>query len=970
MSIKKSGSSGASKPPSSPKPASKPSTSKPSTTGASKPATSSASSTAKSTSSSSSSSSSKSSSTSDSKASSTSEAEKKKSSSSSEVDSSKDVDKDKLDTDKSSESSSSDKPDDKFEKSRELKEKDEKKTEGEKFNDKLISNIRNSFEDNPSTVDKELGKVEESLEIGKVSDAEAYHSIEQLESRIAGLSGDKKDKLQNRTEELKNNLESDEKAANQEAEAQHQDRGLQEAKGVDTEETQQQRREKLERAELEAQKQLAAYREQGDTAALGGMERAYMTAQLDRDQTLKTLEGELSKVYPADQAKELAAKSLESKDGFMSRFSSLHKMGNEESRKRLEKLNPAAAELAGRDVKPETKEVSPGDINVVKEAGVEKDAQKTPEDKELSKARGEKTDETPQERRSQLEKAEEETHKQLAEMARDGESLGKVERAFETAQLDKVKTLQTLEGELSKVYPAEQAKELAQKSLENKDGFFSRFSSLHKVGDAESKARLEKMNPSAAELVQREQNQAEKAKATAPGISESAGARDKKEIEELGKPGAGKADLSPRAEKAAASGALREETSRGLGETDSEIPAEGAKVEPAARPDTQEFVQKLSEAYGIEQPEAVGESASEARDPKRELWAAEDAAHQRIQDYKREGNTEALQEMDRAFAVAQTNRGDTFKTFSEQLGKVHTTERAQELARHAIGSKDAFYTRYGSLYETGDLQAKRDLAKINPTAAKMTQKELAAQRRKELLDSRESKAVEEKAQTAVTGSEPPRAEKVKPAAEAGKTAGGLRERAQQDPEAFKTDLKEAFPNAKPEELDKLYQQALKGEDLGEIGGRPAAEMLAPAKAVQTGEEAPRGIEAAEVVAGVDKVEALDKKANLEGASSAEGLDNAEKSAAKTAEELKKEESAAANSVTAGVEAPRGVEETDVKAEGADKVDAAEALDEKQTLAKVEAKTSEQLKKEELAGVQAAEAGAETPRGVSSPAPAA
>ena len=147
------------------------------------------------------------------------------------------------------------------------------------------------------------------------------------------------------------------------------------------------------------------------------------------------------------------------------------------------------------------------------------------------------------------------------------------------------------------------------------------------------------------------------------------------------------------------------------------------------------------------------------------------------------------------------------------------------MARHAIGSKDAFYTRYGSLYETGDLQSKKDLAKINPTAAKLTQKEMAAQRRKELLDSRESKAVEDKTKAAP---EPPRAEKVSPTAEAekpgdvkGAATGGLQERAKKDPEAFKSDLKEAFPDAKPEELDKLYQQALKGEELGQVGGQSA-----------------------------------------------------------------------------------------------------------------------------------------------------
>jgi hypothetical protein len=197
---------------------------------------------------------------------------------------------------------------------------------------------------------------------------------------------------------------------------------------------------------------------------------------------------------------------------------------------------------------------------------------------------------------------------------------------------------------------------------------------------------------------------------------------------------------------------------------------------------------------GAVEPQAAEAPSEEERteeltDGQRRLKASRDEARSRLEEYRENGDTESLESIDKAYERARQNPEETQKTLEEQLAKVYPEEQAKEMAKEALESKEGFYSQFSSLQRNAtDEESKTALETVNPEAA-----ELAAKEQSQTVAETTAQTAAEQVQTV-----------------SGAIQDSFQEKVKADPENFKKQLQEAYPDADEKAITDLMKQAEEG----------------------------------------------------------------------------------------------------------------------------------------------------------------
>lgn len=179
----------------------------------------------------------------------------------------------------------------------------------------------------------------------------------------------------------------------------------------------------------------------------------------------------------------------------------------------------------------------------------------------------------------------------------------------------------------------------------------------------------------------------------------------------------------------------------------------------------------------------------ELTDGQRALQASREEAQSRLNEYKENGDTEALESIDKAYDAAKENPDRARRALERELAKVYPEDKAREMADKALESKEDYYEQYSSLHRNAtDDRAKQSLERSNPEAAALAQKE----QQQRLPD-------------ATTQTRDERVAGTRKAIQ-----DEFKERAKSDPAQFRKQIEEAYPDADKAKIDELIQKAEEG----------------------------------------------------------------------------------------------------------------------------------------------------------------
>lgn len=189
----------------------------------------------------------------------------------------------------------------------------------------------------------------------------------------------------------------------------------------------------------------------------------------------------------------------------------------------------------------------------------------------------------------------------------------------------------------------------------------------------------------------------------------------------------------------------------------------------------------------VEEPEVA--PTEELTDGQRALQASREEARARLNEYQENGDTEALESIDKAYDAAKENPDRARGVLERELAKVYPEDKAREMADKAMESKEDYYEQYSSLHRNAtDDRAKGALERSNPEAAALAQKE----QQQRLPD-------------AATQTREERVEGTRQAIQ-----DEFKQRATSDPEQFRRQIEEAYPDADKAKIDDLIKKAEEG----------------------------------------------------------------------------------------------------------------------------------------------------------------
>ena len=189
----------------------------------------------------------------------------------------------------------------------------------------------------------------------------------------------------------------------------------------------------------------------------------------------------------------------------------------------------------------------------------------------------------------------------------------------------------------------------------------------------------------------------------------------------------------------------------------------------------------------VEEPEVA--PTEELTDGQRALQASREEARARLNEYQENGDTEALESIDKAYDAAKEDPDRARGVLERELAKVYPEDKAREMADKAMESKEDYYEQYSSLHRNAtDERAKGALERSNPEAAALAQKE----QQQRLPD-------------AATQTREERVEGTRQAIQ-----DEFKQRATSDPEQFRRQIEEAYPDADKAKIDDLIKKAEEG----------------------------------------------------------------------------------------------------------------------------------------------------------------
>ncbi|MCA9780021.1 MAG: hypothetical protein KC800_25005, partial [Candidatus Eremiobacteraeota bacterium] len=190
-----------------------------------------------------------------------------------------------------------------------------------------------------------------------------------------------------------------------------------------------------------------------------------------------------------------------------------------------------------------------------------------------------------------------------------------------------------------------------------------------------------------------------------------------------------------------------------------------------------------------EDPNKPAEPVEELTDGQRALQASREEARTRLNEYKENGNNEALESIDKAYQTAQQDPERAKRALERELSKVYPEDKAKEMADKAMESKEDYYEQYSSLHRNAtDDRSKGRLERSNPEAAELAKKEQ-----------------QEKLPDAATQTREERVAGTRKAIQ-----DEFKERATKDPAQFRKQIEEAYPDADKAKIDELIKKAEEG----------------------------------------------------------------------------------------------------------------------------------------------------------------
>ena len=191
----------------------------------------------------------------------------------------------------------------------------------------------------------------------------------------------------------------------------------------------------------------------------------------------------------------------------------------------------------------------------------------------------------------------------------------------------------------------------------------------------------------------------------------------------------------------------------------------------------------------IDDVDAPQGPTEELTDGQRALQASREEARTRLNEYKENGDTEALESIDKAYDAAKENPDRARRALERELAKVYPEDKAREMADKALESKEDYYEQYSSLHRNAtDDRAKQSLERSNPEAAALAQKEQ-----------------EQRLPDATTQTRDERVAGTRKAIQ-----DEFKERAKSDPAQFRKQIEEAYPEADKTKIDELIRKAEEG----------------------------------------------------------------------------------------------------------------------------------------------------------------